>query len=137
MEPRTSLKSSTLTTAGGLAILNFPLLGKNAPSNKVVVAIMGVNSRGSYHTEKFSQISGAEVAYICDVEDGALKNGLNALKEAPRKSKIEKDIRKLVTKTDFDVLVIAAPDHWYAPAALLGVSNGKNVYAEKGREMKL
>ena len=74
---------------------------------------------------------GVEVGYICDVEDGAIKNGLKALKDAARKPIIEKDIRKLVTKTDFDALVIAAPDHWHAPAALLGVSNGKNVYVEK------
>ena len=137
MERRTFLKSSSLAGAGGLTILNFPLLGKNALSNKVVVAIMGVNSRGSYHAGKFSQILGVEVAYICDVEDGAIKNGLNALKGSARKPIIEKDIHKLITKTDFDALVIAAPDHWYVPGTLLCVSNGKNFYAEKGWEMKL
>ncbi len=131
MERRTFLKNSSLATAGGLTILDFPVFGKNAPSNKVVVAIMGVNSRGAYHAEKFSKMPGVEVAYLCDVEDGAIKNGLKALKDASRKPVIEKDIRKLVTKTDFDALVIAAPDHWHAPAALLGVANGKNVYVEK------
>ncbi|HEY3391044.1 MAG TPA: Gfo/Idh/MocA family oxidoreductase [Prolixibacteraceae bacterium] len=133
MERRAFLKNTSLATAGGLGltILDFPVFGINAPSNKVIVAIMGVNSRGAYHAEKFSKIPGVEVAYICDVEDGAIKNGWKALKDATRKPIIEKDIRKLVTKTDFDALVIAAPDHWHAPAALLGVSNGKNVYVEK------
>ena len=131
MKRRTFVKKASIATAGGLTILNFPIFGKNAPSNKVVLAIMGVNSRGAYHAEKFSQIPGVEVAYLCDVEDGAIKKGLAALKDAPRKPEIEKDIRKLVTKTDFDGLVIAAPDHWHAPAALLGVANGKNVYVEK------
>jgi len=133
MERRTFLKNTSLGTAGGLGltILDFPVFGKNAPSNKVVVAIMGVNSRGAYHAEKFSKMPGVEVAYLCDVEDGAIKNGLKALTDATRKPIIEKDIRKLVTKTDFDALVIAAPDHWHAPAALLGVANGKNVYVEK------
>jgi len=28
-------------------------------------------------------------------------------------------------------LIIAAPDHWHTPAALLGLANGKNVYVEK------
>ncbi len=130
MERRDFLKNTSLA-AGGLTILDFPVFGINAPSNKVVVAIMGVNSRGAYHAGKFSKIPGVEVAYICDVEDGAIKNGLKALKDAAHKPIIEKDIRKLVIKTDFDALVIAAPDHWHAPAALLGVSNGKNVYVEK------
>lgn len=131
MERRIFLKNSSLAAAGGVTILNFPVFGKNAPSNKVIVAVMGVNSRGAYHAEKFATIPGVEVAYICDVEDGAIKKGLNAVKGAKRTPTVEKDIRKLVAKTDFDALIIAAPDHWHAPAALLGVSNGKNVYVEK------
>ena len=55
MERRAFLKNTSLATAGGLTILDFPVFGKNAPSNKVVVAIMGVNSRGAYHAEKFSK----------------------------------------------------------------------------------
>jgi len=131
MERRSFIKNSSLATAAGLTILNFPVFGKNAPSNKVIVAVMGVNSRGAYHAGKFAGIPGVEVAYLCDVEDGAIKKGLDAMKGATRIPKIEKDIRKLVAKTDFDALVIAAPDHWHAPAALLGVSNGKHVYVEK------
>lgn len=131
MERRRFIKSTTLATAGGLTILNFPLFGKNAPGNKVLIAVMGVNSRGSNHLSNFSKIPGVEVAYICDVEYGAIKKGFDALKDVSRKPNIEKDIRKLVAKTDFDALVIAAPDHWHAPAALLGVSNGKHVYVEK------
>jgi predicted dehydrogenase len=131
MKRREFIKSSTLAAAGGLTILNFPVYGKNAPSNRVIVAVMGVNSRGAYHAEKFAAMPGVEVAYLCDVEDGAIKKGLAAVKTASKVPQVEKDIRKLVVKTDFDALVIAAPDHWHAPAALLGVSNGKNVYVEK------
>ena len=131
MERRTFLKNSSMAAAGGLTILNFPVFGKNAPSNKVLVAVMGVNSRGAFHIENFAKIPGVEVAYICDVEEGAISRGLKAVKDGSRKPTLEKDIRKLVAKTDFDALVIAAPDHWHAPAALLGVSNGKHVYVEK------
>jgi len=131
MKRRDFVKKSTLATAAGVTILNFPVFGKNAPSNKVVVAIMGLNGRGAYHAKSFSSLPNVEVGYLCEVEDGALKKGLDALKDAPRKPVIEKDIRKLVTKTDFDALIVAAPDHWHTPAALLGLANGKNVYVEK------
>lgn len=131
MERRKFLKNSSLAAAGGLTILNFPLFGKNAPSNKVIIAVMGVNSRGAFHIKNFSKIPGVEVAYLCDVEDGAIKRGFDAVPEGSRKPVLEKDIRKLVAKTDFDALVIGAPDHWHAPAALMGVSNGKHVYVEK------
>ncbi len=124
------IKNASLATAG-LTIINFPIFGKNAPSNKVLVAVMGVNSRGAYLAKCYSQLPNVEVAYICDVEEKALSNGMEALKDAPRKPTIVKDIRELVTKKDFDALIIAAPDHWHAPAAILGVSHNKHVYVEK------
>src|SRR5882762_2979671 len=127
---REFLRTTSLATAG-VTILNFPIYGKMAPSNKVVIAVMGVNSRGAYLAKSFSQLTGVEVAYICDVEEKAIQNGLTALKEAPRQPTIIRDIRKLVAQKDFDALVIAAPDHWHAPAALLGAAHDKHVYVEK------
>ncbi len=127
---RQFIKNTSLAAAG-ITILNFPVFGKNAPSNKVVLAVSGVNSRGAYLAKSFSQLPNVEVAYICDVEEKAIANGLEALKEAPRKPTVVKDIRKLVTQTDFDALVIAMPDHWHTPAAILGAAHGKHVYVEK------
>ena len=127
---RQFIKNTSLA-ATGVTILNFPIFGKNAPSNKVVLAISGVNSRGSYLAKCYSQLPNVEVAYICDVEDGAIANGLKALKDAPRKPTVVHDIRKLVAQNDFDALVIAMPDHWHTPAAILGASHNKHVYVEK------
>src|SRR6478672_13733870 len=130
MHRRNFIKNAGITTAG-ITILNFPVFGKKAPSNKVIVAVSGVNGRGSYLAKSFASLPDVEVAYICDVEDQAIKNGLDALKDAQRKPKVVKDIRKLVAQNDFDALIIAMPDHWHTPAAILGVSHGKHVYVEK------
>src|SRR5215203_6728193 len=99
MHRRKFIHDASLATAG-ITLLNFPVFGKNAPSNKVVVAVMGVNGRGSYLAKSFSQLQNVEVAYICDVEEKAIQNGLDALKDAPRKPIVVKDIRELVKKTD-------------------------------------
>ncbi len=131
MNRRKFIKNGSLTTVGGITLLNFPIFGKLAPSNKVVVAVMGVNSRGAYLAKSFAALSNVEVAYLCDVEDKAIQNGLEGFKDSPRKPIIIKDIRELVAKKDFDALVIAAPDHWHAPASILGVTHGKHVYVEK------
>lgn len=130
MERRNFIKNSALLT-GGVTILNFPIFGRNAPSNKIVLGVMGLNSRGNYLASSFSKLPNVEVGYLCDVEDGALKKGFDALKNATRKPTAVKDIRKLVEMKDFDALVIAAPDHWHTPAAVMGASNGKHVYVEK------
>ncbi len=130
MNRRDFIKNTSVATAG-VTILNFPVFGKNAPSNKVVLAVMGVNSRGAYLAECFSGLPNVEIAYLCDVEEKAIANGLKPFAGKPRQPAVVKDIRKLVAQKDFDALVIAAPDHWHAPAALLGVANGKHVYVEK------
>jgi predicted dehydrogenase len=130
MQRRTFIKNTGLATAG-FTILNFPVFGKYAPSNKITVAVMGLNGRGTYLAESFSKLPNVEVAYLCDVEEGAIAKGMKAFANAERTPIIIKDIRELVTKKDFDALVIAAPDHWHAPAAILGVTHGKHVYVEK------
>ncbi len=121
----------TSFSAAGITLLNFPVFGKLAPSNKVVMAVMGVNSRGAYLAESFSKLPGVEIAYLCDVEEKAIANGLKPFAGAARKPSIVNDIRQLVQQKDFDALVIAAPDHWHTPAAILGVTHGKHVYVEK------
>jgi predicted dehydrogenase len=130
MKRSTFIKNSSLT-ATGISILNFPIFGHFAPSNKVIVGVMGVNSRGSYLAKCYSQLPQVEVAYICDVEEKAISNGFNALKDASRKPVLFRDIRKLLEQKDFDALIVAAPDHWHAPAALMAVAHGKHVYVEK------
>ncbi|TMI70686.1 MAG: Gfo/Idh/MocA family oxidoreductase [Bacteroidetes bacterium] len=130
MNRKAFIKNASLATAG-ITILNFPVFGKNAPSNKVIVAVMGVNSRGAYLAECFSQLANVEVAYLCDVEEKAIANGMKPFANAARKPTVVKDIRELVNKKDFDALVVAAPDHWHAPAAILGITHGKHVYVEK------
>ena len=104
------------------------IIGAN---ERIRLAIMGVNSRGQAHIESFSKLPNTEIVYICDVEEGAIKKGLDAAKVFNLVPAIEKDIRKLVAKNDFDALSIAAPDHWHTPASLLGLANGKHVYVEK------
>jgi predicted dehydrogenase len=130
MERREFLKDASLATAG-ITILNFPIFGKDAPSNKVVLGVMGLNGRGSYLAGCYSHLPNVEIAYLCDVEDGAIKKGFDALKDMPRKPELVRDIRKLVERKDFDALIVAAPDHWHTPAAILGSSHGKHVYVEK------
>src|SRR5690349_12007786 len=106
MNRRNFIKNTSLAGAG-ITILNFPVFGKNAPSNKVIIAVMGVNSRGAYLAESFAKLPNVEIAYLCDVEDKAIANGLKPFANSPKKPMVVKDIRELVTKKDFDALLIA------------------------------
>lgn len=133
MKRRDFLKTGAMAGMGaGFTYLNFPVFGQQAPSNKVVLAVMGVNSRGNWLAQVAAKLPGAEIGYVCDVEDGAIQKGLKAIAGAQeRKPEVIRDIRKLLERKDFDALIVAAPDHWHAPAAIMGCAAGKHVYVEK------
>lgn len=41
------------------------------------------------------------------------------------------DLREVLTDPKVDAVVIATPDHWHAPAAILACEAKKHVYVEK------
>ena len=105
------------------------IIGAN---NKIVVSMMGVNSRGKSLAKNFSRQENCEVAHICDVDSRAIIACTEAIKDRQtRAPKGFEDFRKSLESKDIDALVIAAPDHWHAPAALLALQAGKHVYVEK------
>src|SRR2546425_628888 len=124
----------TISATGlGLAAARSPLLAfRGAPSEKVVVAIMGLNGRGTVLGRVFAKTPNATVAYVCDVDSQVLAKGAAAVGEAQTPTpKALADFRRALDDKAVDALVVAAPDHWHAPAAILALSAGKHVYLEK------
>jgi predicted dehydrogenase len=101
-------------------------------NDRITVAMMGVNSRGSALANNFGAQKNCEVYAVCDVDSrAALKciGGVTKIQSnAPRNIP---DFRKALEDKDLDALVVAAPDHWHAPAAILASAAGKHVYLEK------
>ena len=93
---------------------------------------MGTNGRGSDLAQGFSGLDGAEIGYICDVDDRAIAKGIKtSMAKQAREPKGVKDFRRIIEDRNVDALVIAAPDHWHAPATILACAAGKHVYVEK------
>jgi predicted dehydrogenase len=130
---RRQFVKSVSATGLGLAAGRSPLLALGgSPAEKVVVAVMGLNGRGTVLGRVFGKTSNAEVAYVCDVDSQVLAKGLTAVTEAQGKApKGLADFRRALDDKSVDALVIAAPDHWHAPAAILALAAGKHVYLEK------
>jgi len=101
-------------------------------SETLLVSVMGVNSRGKALAKNFARQERCEVAHICDVDSRAVAACKDAIKDRQkREAKGYTDFRKSIESKDIDALVIAAPDHWHAPAALLALQADKHVYVEK------
>src|SRR2546425_6898881 len=126
----------TVSSAGlGLVAARTPLFGwsrAGSPGEKVVVCVMGLNGRGTVLGKVFAKTPHAEVAVVCDVDAKVLAKGVTAVGEAQGKApKALADFRRALDDKSIDALVIATPDHWHAPAAILALAAGKHVYLEK------
>jgi predicted dehydrogenase len=105
------------------------ILGAN---EKIRVACMGVNSRGLAVGKNFAHQKNCEVLHVCDVDSRAADICIDAIgKIQTVKPKATPDFRNALEDKDLDALIVTAPDHWHAPAALLACSAGKHVYLEK------
>lgn len=122
----------------GTSVLLSPALSSansffgGTPNEKVVLAIMGTNSRGLFLAKSFARLPNVEIAYICDPDKDVLQKTIAEIEKITgKKPKGIDDIRRLLLEKDFDGLAIAAPDHWHAPAAIMALQAGKHVYVEK------
>ncbi|MCB0634121.1 MAG: Gfo/Idh/MocA family oxidoreductase [Saprospiraceae bacterium] len=126
--------ASSIFLAGGIlphfsARSYSRILGAN---DTIRVSVMGVNSRGYALARNFAGQDNCDVIHICDVDQRAIDKCISGLADRQQlKPKGFTDVRISLESPDVDVLVIAAPDHWHAPAALMGMQAGKNVYVEK------
>jgi len=94
--------------------------------------MIGTNSRGSFLAKTFAKLPNVEIAYICDPDSKVLERTIGEIEKITgTRPQGFADIRKLLEKKDFDAIVIAAPDHWHTPAAIMGLQAGKHVYVEK------
>jgi len=101
-------------------------------NDRLNASVMGVNGRGTGLAQSFAHQSNCDVIHICDVDSRAITKCMSALKERQSiKAKGFTDFRKSLESKDVDILVIAAPDHWHAPASLIAMQAGKHVYVEK------
>lgn len=130
---KTSAGSAVLVVGGilpGFSVLSCRrIVGSN---EKIRISSIGVNSRGNALAMNFSSQPNCHVAHICDVDSRAIEKCIKDV-EANQDLKIKGfgDFRKSLESKDIDAVVIATPDHWHAPAALLSLQAGKHVYVEK------
>ncbi|MGQ8338024.1 Gfo/Idh/MocA family protein [Sunxiuqinia sp. A32] len=136
---RNFIKKTTLGAAG--VAIGGTALGMSAKSysriiganDRLAVAVMGCGRRvGAYYNSLKNTDNNVDLAYICDVmKKQREKVAKDLAGKVSGKAKLEVDIRKVLDDSDVDVVFVAAPDHWHAPAAWMAMEAGKHVYLEK------
>jgi predicted dehydrogenase len=129
---RTFLEQSAAGGAAvGLSLATTSFAADDAPARRVVVGIMGL-SRGMGLAQTFAKTPGVVVKYLCDVDEQRAGRAVDSLSKLTGTSHLGVgDFRKILDDEQVDALVVAAPNHWHAPATILGCSAKKHVYVEK------
>ena len=114
-----------------MIVPRFVLGGKGytAPSDRLLIAGIGVGGKGESDIMSFYKSGKAEIAFLCDVDD---KRAANSVKAFP-KAKYYKDWRELYDKEakNFDAVSVSTPDHNHAVQTLAAMQLGKHVYVQK------
>jgi predicted dehydrogenase len=137
IDRRDFLKTTSAAGLGAMAASAAagPLFAMSGPpGEKVVMAVVGLNGRGTVHAQNLARIKNAELAYIVDVDSTVLAKCAAAVEKAnpdAAKPKAVGDFRRVLDDKSVDGIIIATPDHWHAPMTILAVKAGKHVYLEK------
>ena len=127
------------TAAVGVAIpyiFPSPVLGssgREAPSNRLTLGLIGLGSMGMRHLKGFLQEEDCRIIGVCDVDASRRTAALQEINKHYNNSDCAeyRDFRELVSRDDIDTLCISVPDHWHAVIALEGIRAGKDIYGEK------
>ena len=109
----------------------------SAPGRRVILGVMGTSrsGRGAHLAATLATLPGVHVAYVCDVDSRNVSNAIETVSKKLRDGlpppRGVGDFRHILDDASLDAMVIATPDHWHAPAAILACAAGKHVYVEK------
>ncbi|MFO1092696.1 MAG: Gfo/Idh/MocA family oxidoreductase [Planctomycetaceae bacterium] len=118
------LASSSAVTA---AFASSSLFG--GPNDQVNVGLIGCGGRGPNDADKARDNVHVALTHVCDPDDG--RRALVAKRYDVSESRSVRDMRVLLDDKSLDAVIIATPDHWHSPAAILACEAGKHVYVEK------
>jgi predicted dehydrogenase len=122
--------SAALATT--VALKSVPSLNAAEANSKIGIGLIGPGGMGMNHLRTFAGYKDIELAYVCD-PDKKRRNqaAAEAEKISGKSPKPVADMRRVFEDRAVDAVVIATPDHWHTPAAILALDAGKHVYVEK------
>lgn len=152
-------------SAFGVAAIGMPTIvpasvfGKNAPSNRITVGMIGTgrqgfgqNMQGSGDGKKEMRIPGlfdveeAQVVAVCDVDSWRMEQAKTAVdahysKKQPGGSykacAAYTDFREILARKDIDAVMISTPDFWHVPMGIMAAKAGKHISCEKPLSMSV
>lgn len=128
---RRNFLSATAATTAALscnASAWSQVLGAN---ERVRFALIGCGGRGRIDAYNMIQ-QGGELVALCDLNPERIAEVTEFVSSVQKKKpKAMSRMSQVFDAKDIDAVIIATPDHWHGPAAILAMQAGKDVYVEK------
>jgi predicted dehydrogenase len=130
---RDCLKQAVFTSAA-FTILPSRLLGQNAPSKRVNLALIGTGRIVlASNLKTLLAMKNVRVVAVCDVDRLRMERAKSLVDEAygNKECRSFNDFREALDLPGLDAVMISTPDHWHAIQALMAMKKGLHVCCEK------
>jgi len=144
MKRRLFLKNSLASTAGAIvvsAIIPSHVIGKNPPSDKINIGLIGCGRIARDHNlPEILNYDIARVIAVCDVDSKRMADGKKLIENSYNNKtgstnlvdvKMYEDYRKMLLNSDIDAVIICTPDQWHAQPAIEAALAKKDIYLQK------
>jgi predicted dehydrogenase len=107
--------------------------GAVAPSERIVVGIVGWGMMGPGNTKGLMNEKDCQVVAACDLDTRPLRQAVEAINKHYGNSDCRPyhDYREMMARTDIDAVMLAVPDHWHALTSIEACRQKKDIYGEK------
>jgi predicted dehydrogenase len=128
MMNRREFMTSSVMIGVGAAVARTGFAQTVSPGDRIRVGLIGSGARGQELLQSALQISGVEIATVCDVYAGRLER---ARARTGGRATTSDDYRQLLADKEIDAVMVASPDHWHLNMVVDALNAGKDVYVEK------
>ena len=129
---RKFIKQSAMAGLGTSFLLSSSQVWGFSPNETVNMAIIGTGGRSYALMQAISFCENIKLVCASDVDTVRLDEFLEKSKATlGYRVKGEEDFRKILENKKVDAIIIATPEHWHAPMAIMGMQSGKHIYVEK------
>jgi len=133
------------------SIVPARVLGAQAPSKRINVAMIGTGNQGTLDLRMFLAETDVQVVAVCDVNRAShgYRSEDQFLGREPARKLVEEhyagqkrsgvyrgcdvynDFREVLARPDVDAVAIVVPDHWHRVMTVMAADAGKDIYCEK------
>ncbi len=133
---RRQFLKTTSAVGGSFIITGTKASGQvNGASDRVRIAVCGLNGRGQAHIGGWLGQDNVEIVYVVNPDEKIQGKGMKGVEKRSEGKKVNtkaiRDVREALEDKTLDAISIATPNHWHSLMTIWGAQHGKHVYVEK------